>query len=1132
MKNLLQRASDAGIIMEVIDGKLKLFAENNQIDPELLIEIKSKKDEITQFLVRNDLDSIYVNQYHSITQIPKQESYSVSHAQKRLWVICQFDLKLGAYNLPSNVRINDDLDIDSFKKAIISTIQRHEILRTVFKVDQNGELRQWIIDKDALQFEIKQFDFRLKEDKEYEVNAFIEADSYLPFDLENGPLLRASLLQIDDSEYVFYYNMHHIISDGWSLEVLAKDVFTFYQAYKIQLNPDIAELNIQYKDYSAWQNKHIEDGLYKTQRTYWLENLKGELPILNLPTNKLRPKVKTYNGRAIKTFIDPNTTSKIRSFAIENEASSFITLLAAWNVLFYRYTNERDIIIGTPVAGREHVDLENQIGCYVNAIALRNEIKPNHNFRQFFSSVKNCSLNGYNNQMYPFDALVEELDIVRDSSRSPIFDISISFHNPIEENESPEHNHEAFDSLIELGDAKVKNDIELHFQEEGKHVAFTTIFNQDVYENDMIEMLIIHFKILVNKLLDEPEVTLSLVDFLTPQEKNRLLYTLNQTTFTYDANKTLVDVFQEQVHKSPDNVALIYNSKKMTYKELDEISNQLANCLLDHCGIESNQLIGLQLNRSEWVIIAILGILKSGSAYLPIDPEYPLVRKQRIIEDSKIKLLVTESSFIYDLDYFVGDLFALDLEFDSEKFSSEKVARSVKPEDLAYVVYTSGSTGNPKGVMVEHHAIMNTIFAQIDIFGINEDTKGLQFASFSFDASISEIFTVLLAGASLIIVDEYTRKDVDQLISFMNEHEVDIATIPPSYLRKINIDDLSGLKKLITAGEMAPVDKVMEFVEYGMCFNAYGPTETSICATIFKYEKDKILMSNSLPIGNPIFNTQIYILSENNQLQPFGVIGEICVGGKGLSNGYLNHSELTDSKFIENPYKKGDKIYKTGDLGRWLQDGNVEFLGRLDDQVKVRGFRIELAEIEGTLLKNTNIRQAKVLVSKNQFSDNELVAYLILNEKLNTSDLRTYLKLSLPEYMIPTHFVEMSEFPLTSNGKLDLKSLINSSESALSTGTEYVAPRNEIDAKLIEIWKGILGVNVMGIKDSFFELGGHSLKALLLINKLDSEFNIKFNLEVLLSNPTIEVVSNEIKAKLWVDSVNEVNQENRDIIEL
>ncbi|MFT5823204.1 MAG: NRPS condensation-like uncharacterized protein, partial [Crocinitomix sp.] len=687
MKELLQRAGKAGLLLDVVDGKLKLFTEQDEIDPTILNEIKTNKDQIKEYLIRMDINSIYENEYESIPAIPQNEAYAISHAQRRLWILNQFEEGAGAYNISNSIYLNQHMSIDSFEKALKATINRHEILRTVFKREDadgeiDGEIMQYIVPASEFNFEMECLDKRTVENKNQFVAEYIENDAHKLFDFENGPLFRVSLIQVNDDEYVFYYNMHHIISDEWSMEVLTKDLFAFYTAFEEGKEHNLKDLRIQYKDYSAWQLKQIEDGTYSTDKSYWLAQLSGQLPIVNLPSTKQRPTLKTHNGQGINTFLDSTIADKLKKYTQENGGSLFMGLTAAWNILMYRYTAQNEVIIGTPVAGREHVDLEDQIGFYINTLVLRNEIKEEDNFNTFYARLKKNTLESYNHQMYPFDRLIEELDLKRDTSRSPIFDISITYHTA-PKNPNPEQVAEEKDNALNhLGDVKVKNDIELHFQEVDDSISFALMFNSDVYDLEMIERLMEHFKEVLNAVLSEPNKGLDEISFLTTAEKHELLFTFNDTESAFQKDKTIVDLFEEQALKSPGKTALIFNGNSLTFKEVDELSNKLAHYLLQEYDVKPNDLVGIQLDRSEWVVISILGVLKAGAAYVPIDPEYPSKRKEYMTTDSNLKLLITSSLFVYDIDYYEGDIFAIDVEFDAESIESNEAVNFSQSENL------------------------------------------------------------------------------------------------------------------------------------------------------------------------------------------------------------------------------------------------------------------------------------------------------------------------------------------------------------------------------------------------------------------------------------------------------------------
>ncbi|MFT5823206.1 MAG: amino acid adenylation domain-containing protein [Crocinitomix sp.] len=1097
--DLLKELKNLGARIYVVDGKIKLDIKREDLTKDISDKIKFLKEDLIAFLSETKTSN-----FGAIEQVATQEDYAMSDAQRRLWIMCQFEESANAYNIPGNFYLDSNVDINCFKRAVESLVDRHESLRTVFRENESTEIRQCILSREELGFEVECIDLRNEENKQQIIQAFLTKDASKRFDLENGPLFTAALLQIEENDFVYCYNIHHIISDGWSMNVYFSDLYLFYEAYQKKKRPELDKLKIQYKDYSAWQINQLESGSFNTQRNFWFKNLGGNLPKLDLPSSKPRPRIKTYSGENVKnSFISASVTKKLKTFSEENGGSLFMGLTAAWNLLLYRYTGQTDVIIGTPISGREHVDLKVQIGFYVNTLAIRNTIKPEDTFNTLFKRVKENMMQSYSNQMYPFNRLVEELNSERDISRSPIFDIMLVYNGSNNDTESGEVEKEVVETkkqelegISDFDYNPTKFDLEVGFKElEGDYLSIWGTYNPDVYEDDMINQLIKHFKQIVKGVLANPDVNVTELDYLSKSEKAQQLIDFNTTEIDYPKDKTIGELFAAQAQMTPNKVALVFEDKTLTYKELDEQSNQLAHYLKENYKIQPDDLVAIRQERSEWMLISILGVLKSGGAYVPIDPEYPSERIAYIESDAKCKVCLDQN----ELNKFKSA---------QNTFPKEQATIVTNENNLAYVIYTSGSTGKPKGVMVEHKAIVNTIHAQIEAFGINDATNGLEFASFSFDASISESFIILMAGGRLSIIGEQARKDPKGLIRFINEQEIDIATLPPSYLAQIDFNQIKGLKKLITAGEAANYEKAAEYSNFGTYYNAYGPTETSICGTIYKWDKSAEKGRTNVPIGTPISNVQTYILNQAEQLQPTGAIGEICIAGSGLARGYLNLAELTKEKFVANPFNEGERLYKTGDLGRYLPDGNIEYIGRKDDQVKLRGYRIELGEIEQVLTSYSAIESTVVLTIDNN-TEKELVAYFTVkdglsesDDSLNLTDLRKYLKQILPAYMIPAYFVPLEELPLTVNGKIDKKALPNPEGVGIVSGVEYIAPRNQIEEKLIEIWQEILQRENIGIKDDFFESGGHSLKAIRLSNEYQKEFEIKLSINDLFLHTT------------------------------
>ncbi|MFT5824179.1 MAG: tyrocidine synthetase-3, partial [Crocinitomix sp.] len=1022
----------------------------------------------------------------SFIEIPvqkKQANYAISDAQRRLWVLSQFEVGSAAYNMPSQVYFNQEINIENFTNAINATIERHEILRTVFATDAEGEVKQWILEKAGLDFEITIQDFR---NNQAQAQAYITADSFKPFDLEKGPLFRIALLQIEDKGYVFYFNMHHIISDGWSMNVLSKDVFTYYEAYEFKIEPQLNELRIQYKDYAAWQLSQLNETTFEGHQNYWLNNLSGELPLLDLPSSKQRPIIKTNNGHGLATYLNGGTTAQLRNHAQQNGGSLFMTLLATWNVLFYRYTNQNDIIIGTPIVGRNHADLEDQIGCYLNTLALRNEVDPTEGFNGFYQKLKANTLASYSHQMYPFDRLVEELDLLRDTSRSAVFDVMLTLQDTEGSSNDTTITPETLNQIVDLGYNASKFDFDINIQEAGDYLELQVLFNPDVYDKEMVVDLIGHYKELLAKLLDQPEQEIAAIDYLSEQEKQTLLLDFNDTKATYPLDKTIVDLFHNQAQETPNEIAVVFEATELTYKTLNEKSNQLAHYLQANYAIQPDDLIGIQLERSEWMLITILAVLKSGGAYVPIDPNYPQERIDYIQNDANCKVNIDEKTLAQ-------------MQAELSNYSQVELATEIDESNLAYVTYTSGSTGKPKGVMITHSNLVSFIAG----FDLGNAQRIAASTNLTFDISGLEIWGSLCFGKSLVLLSSEALNDPFLYLEKIEVAQVEVLQLTPSRLSQLYavVDTFPASVSLVLVGGEALSEHLYENLkkESFASINVYGPTETTIWSTALR-----ISNSDDLTIGSPLSNEQIYILNANDVLQATGVIGEISIGGSGVAKGYLNRPELTAEKFIENPFIAGERLYKTGDLGRWTKEGEIEFIGRTDDQVKIRGYRIELGEIEQTLIQNTAINQILVLANENQNGEQELVAYLTSQKELNTIELRDYLKANLPEYMIPSHFVQLEELPLNASGKIDRKALPSPDGLGLSSGIEYVAPRNEVEEQLVAIWENVLQKDNIGIKDDFFMLGGHSLKAIRLINEYQKAFEVKLSINELFISTQIE----------------------------
>jgi len=1098
IKNVLQKIAKKKVYLFLDENKCNIKAKGNisALTDQDKIDISNYKNQIVELLLKKrKLKGI---NYNSIEKTLPSESYRISDAQRRIWVLSQFEEATIAYHMPFHIDINGALDLDKIKHSIASLIDRHEILRTVFRENSAGEVRQWVLDREFFNFEVKELDFSQDKDCDERIREYFVRDNMLAFDLEQGPLLRTSIIKMPSNRYVFYYNMHHIISDGWSIEVLSKDFMAYYESYISGRQVALPELQIQYKDYAAWQLKELSRASSVVNRAYWLDSLSGELPLLNFPSQELRPKIKTYKGHRLRTYLGSSQTSNLRRFSQKSGGSLFMGLLGVWNVLCYRYTGQEDIIIGSPVAGRDHPDLEDQLGCYVNTLALRNQVNPEEDFNVFFDRLKDRTLNAYSHQMYPFDRLVAELDLHRDTSRSAVFDVMLTLQN-IGKSSGELISEEGTDKIYDRGSEVSKFDMSLEFQEEGEYISFMITYNSDVYNQNMVENLMRHYKQLLNALLCNPTEKLGKVEYLNKEEKTELLYTFNTTKVDYPKDKTIVDLFEEQVEKTPDAIAVVFEEIELTYKELNEKSNQLSHYLKDNHNIQLGDLIGVQLGRSEWFIISILGVLKAGGAYIPIDPNYPVERITYIKEDSDCKLCIDEREL---LEFKSNSRFQL---------KTDSPPSLHKSNSLVYVMYTSGTTGKPKGVMITNSNLVS-FFVNLDtVFFLSEVNKLALTTNFTFDISVLEILGGLCKGKELYLFSEEVLLDPIMFMDCITHFSIEGVQLTPSRLSQLydlGFNFPSSVSVMLVGGEAMSATLYERLKkEFFTVVNVYGPTETTIWSSSLVL-KDSV----GLSIGSALQNEQIYILSLSGTLQPLEVEGDIYIGGAGVALGYLNRSELTKEKFVSNPFMIGERLYKTGDLGRRLSDGNIEFLGRNDDQVKILGHRIELGEISYVLSKKDQLNEVVVLSRDNISKEKELVVYFTSNSDQTAMMLRSYLQEYLPDYMLPSHYVQLKEFPLTSSGKIDRRLLLKREIEGLNSGVEYAAPRNELEAKMVKIWEQVLEKNQVGINDNFFSLGGNSIKAGIVRSKIQKEFDVKIELKELYINSTIVDLTSYIES--------------------
>ncbi|EPR11937.1 hybrid non-ribosomal peptide synthetase/type I polyketide synthase [Ruminiclostridium papyrosolvens] len=1018
--------------------------------------------------------------YEEIKKIEDKEYYEASSAQKRMYILQQIEKDSTAYNMSSALFIEGEFDTGKVDRAFGKLIERHETLRTSFETI-DGLIVQRVHNIDTIDFSIKKISVNSEIEVKEKVNSFLE-----PFELGKAPLLRAGVIELSETRHILMFDMHHIISDGVSMDILAREFAALYEGR------ELPELRIQYKDYSAWQNRMKADDRIRKQEEYWLKVFQGEIPVLNLPEDFTRPRVQSFEGDSIAFDVAPEVAKGLEKLAGDTGATLYMVLLAAYNVLLSKYTGQEDIIVGTPIAGRPHADLENLMGIFVNTLAMRNYPECRKTFRKFVEEVRENALRAYENQNFQFEELVEKLDTRRDISRNPLFDTMFVLQSA-GTTSAKETGHRF--KPYETADRTAKFDLSLLATVSGDKISFLINYCTKLFKKETVERIAGHFKNLLHEIVKNAEKKLQDMDMMSNMEKESIIYGFNNTKAEYPGDKTIHELIKEQVGRTPENIAVVHGEEKISYRELDSRAEAVSQNIMEK-GIDCDEVVGILLNPSVDMFTAILGVLKAGAAYLPIDANYPQQRIEYMLKDSRVKLLVSTEEMSRKIE-FDGDI----IEIGSIRTPAERkevVKTITKPNHMAYVIYTSGSTGMPKGVVVEHRALVNLCWWHIDRYGVTERDRATKYAGTGFDASVWEIFPYLLRGAAIHIIPEEIKLDVDKINEYYEKNEISISFLPTQICEQFMQLENKSLRYLLTGGDKLKYYKKQSYE----LVNNYGPTENTVVATCYTVKNS----STNIPIGKPINNTRVYILN-GNKVQPVGVAGELCISGESLARGYMNHEKLTQEKFTENPFVQGERIYRTGDMARWLPDGNIEYLGRMDEQVKIRGFRIELAEIESVLKKQIGVKDAAVAV-KEKSGDKSICAYIVSDQKIRASDIKDSLRKELPEYMVPAYILQIEKIPVTRNGKLDKGAL---PEPEAVSGREYIAPRNKMEETIAGIFEEILGVTAMGIEDNFFEMGGHSLRATRVVNQIEAKTGVRLPMKTIFTAPTVKLLAKEVE---------------------
>ena len=1106
----------------------------------LILESFSKELSLNELFENTDIPSmaelidskpVFVERKIEKTVQAESELTALSFAQERLWVLTKFENASKAYHMPAAFKIEGNLNDQLLEKAMINVIDRHESLRTLFR-EKNGSPYQHVVSSSEISFELERLTVA------GELEAFLKTRWSTPFDLENGPLLRCALIQ-NGEDTTLSFNMHHIISDGWSVGVLFSDVMRSYAQLTNGESGALSELEVQYQDFTDWQRKELTGVGLEKQLNYWKNEVFTEdiLP-LELPYDFHRPDLKTYNGSTATRVFAKTLSKSIADQASEQGVSLYMSIMANVSILLKKLSNQSDLVIGTPVSGRDARQLQNQIGFYVNTLPVRINSSGAISFTTLVNEVRQNLLSAFDYQNFPFEMLVEEVQPRRDMSRSPLFDVMVVMQNfDIFENNQLNLDEEVRFEKVELSSGNTKYDLTFSFskQEEGIHLELE--YNTDLFASKTVDGIMDQLSRVFEQTTTHESRPISEVSLMSDDEEKLLLEKSDFTDVGYEKSETIISHFEEAVKRFPNNIALKVGDRSWSYAELDKMSGQLAATLVKDHNIEDEDLIVLHTDRSEWMMISILACLKSGAAYVPVDPAYPVARIEYILNDSGAKLVMADNEIPEEKAY----LFENNTWIDVTKTSYEGTPfrKELKAEQLAYIIYTSGTTGNPKGVLIEHRNVSRLLFNENDYFDFNESDSWTLFHSYCFDFSVWEMYGAILKGGTLVMVPKVIAQDSAEFFQFLSDEKITVLNQTPTAFRSLCLTNESkfntishDVRYVIFGGEALMPSTLKDWHKnYPSCklINMYGITETTVHVT-YKEIGAKEIEENKSNIGIPLPTLSCYVLDEDLQPCSPGVIGELCVGGDGVARGYHNKPELTGERFVENNINGEGRLYRSGDFARLLSSGDVEYIGRKDEQVKIRGHRIELAEVEEGLKQLSYIEDAVVLAKKNTAGEFELIAYYIMvNGESTEVNLREALASGLPSYMIPSHYIVLEEFPMTSNGKLDKKALPDVSSQAGPT-TVFVAPENEIQETIVGIWEEVLGKERVGIRDNFFDLGGHSLKATRVISKIQEIYNVKIDLGSLFIDPTIESLAKHVSTMVWMASEEELESSGEELI--
>ena len=1042
----------------------------------------------------------------------------LSNSQELLWLLSQvFDDGI-AYNAPGAFHLEGSLDLAVLRRCFVALIERHEILRTTYTV-VDGRPMQEVGPTSTLDLNVVDLRDHPAEQREAEAQKVLKDESRFAFDLVNGPVMRATVIQLSGNENILMLNLHHIATDGYSRGALFRDLSVFYDAYTSGHEPSLPVLPVQYADYAVWQRAWLETGVADKQRVYWERKLAGAPSRLELPTDHPRPPVRSYLGDHLSMMLDMPAREGLKAAARGSDATLFVAMLALFSTLLSRYSGQDDVVIGTPFAGRNRSELESMVGYFINPLALRVDLSGDPTFTELLSRARETTLEAFENADVPYETVVRATNPERDLSQTPVFQAMIVYHNPAWQDDRPRFEPQGI-RCTEISHEKGWSKFDLLLGASERKIGMNTTweYSTELFKAATVRRMTEHFRALAESAATGSDRRLSQLSMLSESERAQVLVSWNSPAAQPAQGDTVKDLFEAQVARTPDAEAVVFDDERLTFSELNRRANRIASLLRDR-GVGPGNLVGILMQKSTELVATVLGVMKAGGAYVPLDPMYPPDRLEFMLADSSPDVLITHTMVSGPLPDTEAEIITLDAPAALEGTSEENLPASSSGEDLAYVIYTSGSTGQPKGVMITNRSLTSVYYAYEGEYQLRELSAHLQMASPSFDVFTGDLIRSLLAGAKLVLCPLDVVIDPARVYALMVREEVDAAELVPAtasllfdYMERED-KSLESLKFLAIGGEPWRNDQYVQFKRLlgsgTRLVNSYGLTEATMDSTYFEASPDSQLPSGRfVSIGRPLPNTRVYVLDANLEPQPIGIRGELCIGGAGVARGYLNRDELTAERFVPDPLSEepGARIYRTGDLARWLEDGTIEFIGRSDRQLKIRGFRIEPGEIEAVLERHLRVRAAAVTDREDESGAPRLVAYLVPAEECEPpapDELRAFVAEHLPAYMIPSAWVLLEALPTTPNGKADLDALPDPQFDRASQAGEFVPARTENERKLVAIWRQILDVEEIGTTDNFFALGGHSLLAVRLFAQIEDEFGVRLPLASLFQSATI-----------------------------